>query len=183
MNSCEVPAGNRLADSLGMKEAFRDHRGKPARSFPSAFPVLRLDRIYVRGFAPQTQHLLSVTKGGPGNGTVTSDPAGINCGGDCLETYDTGTVVPITATLSTTQAVARLTEDMTQAQAEAEAIQLVRSIEPFRPYFVEDLLHPEDYAGVVAFEYEKVGGNPVTVNGDFPIKSEPDYDAALAALG
>ena len=44
-------AGNRLADALGLREAFRDHRGKPARSFPSAFPVLRLDRIYVRGFA------------------------------------------------------------------------------------------------------------------------------------
>jgi len=28
-----------------------------------------------------------------------------------------------------------------------EVIQLVRSLEPFRPYFVEDLLHPEDYDG------------------------------------
>lgn len=28
-----------------------------------------------------------------------------------------------------------------------EAIQLVRSIEPFKPFFVEELLHPEDYDG------------------------------------
>ena len=28
-----------------------------------------------------------------------------------------------------------------------QAIQLVRRIEPFRPYFVEELLHPEDYDG------------------------------------
>src|SRR5687767_9935662 len=28
-----------------------------------------------------------------------------------------------------------------------EAIQIARSIEPFRPYFVEELLHPEDYDG------------------------------------
>jgi L-alanine-DL-glutamate epimerase-like enolase superfamily enzyme len=28
-----------------------------------------------------------------------------------------------------------------------QAIQLVRSLEPFRPYFVEELLHPEDYEG------------------------------------
>jgi len=28
-----------------------------------------------------------------------------------------------------------------------EAIQLVRSLEPYRPFFVEELLHPEDYAG------------------------------------
>jgi endonuclease/exonuclease/phosphatase family metal-dependent hydrolase len=41
--------GHRLADTLGVKEAFH-HHGKPARSFPSALPVLRLDRIYVRGF-------------------------------------------------------------------------------------------------------------------------------------
>src|SRR6185312_13558615 len=28
-----------------------------------------------------------------------------------------------------------------------EAIKLVRSLEPFKPFFVEELLHPEDYAG------------------------------------
>jgi endonuclease/exonuclease/phosphatase family metal-dependent hydrolase len=42
-------AGKRLAASLGLREALADHWGRPARSFPSAFPVLRLDRIYVRG--------------------------------------------------------------------------------------------------------------------------------------
>lgn len=46
-------AGNRLADALDLREAFRDQRGKPARSYPSTFPVLRLDRIYVRGFEIQ----------------------------------------------------------------------------------------------------------------------------------
>ena len=45
--------GNRLAEALNLREAFRDQRGRPARSFPSAFPVLRLDRIYVRGFSVQ----------------------------------------------------------------------------------------------------------------------------------
>jgi endonuclease/exonuclease/phosphatase family metal-dependent hydrolase len=43
-------AGKRLAEALGLREALADHWGRPARSFPSAFPVLRLDRIYVRGF-------------------------------------------------------------------------------------------------------------------------------------
>jgi endonuclease/exonuclease/phosphatase family metal-dependent hydrolase len=32
-------------------EAFVSVRGRPARSFPSTLPVLRLDRIYVRGFS------------------------------------------------------------------------------------------------------------------------------------
>jgi endonuclease/exonuclease/phosphatase family metal-dependent hydrolase len=43
--------GRRLASALNMTEAFRDRRGKPARSFPSTLPILRLDRIYVRGFS------------------------------------------------------------------------------------------------------------------------------------
>lgn len=41
---------------------------------------------------------LSVSKAGSGSGTVTSSPAGINCGGDCSENYAAGTVVTLTAT-------------------------------------------------------------------------------------
>jgi endonuclease/exonuclease/phosphatase family metal-dependent hydrolase len=44
-------AGRMLAAELGAHEVFRDHRGRPARSFPSRMPILRLDRIYVRGFS------------------------------------------------------------------------------------------------------------------------------------
>jgi len=43
-------AGNRLAAALHLREAFHVHRGVSARSFPSSFPILRLDRIYIRGF-------------------------------------------------------------------------------------------------------------------------------------
>ena len=46
-------ASERVAQELGMIEVFRDHHGRSARSFPSGFPVLQLDRIYVRGFAVQ----------------------------------------------------------------------------------------------------------------------------------
>ena len=41
---------------------------------------------------------LSVAKTGTGIGTVTSSPAGINCGGDCAESYTSGTVVALNAT-------------------------------------------------------------------------------------
>jgi len=41
---------------------------------------------------------LSVKVEGDGSGTVTSSPAGINCGSDCTETYDQGTGVTLTAT-------------------------------------------------------------------------------------
>jgi (2Fe-2S) ferredoxin len=40
---------------------------------------------------------LSVNKTGTGNGTVTSNPAGINCGGDCSESYAAGSVVALSA--------------------------------------------------------------------------------------
>jgi hypothetical protein len=40
-----------LTEQLGVTEAFVSIRGRPARSFPSTLPVLRLDRIYVRGFS------------------------------------------------------------------------------------------------------------------------------------
>jgi Tol biopolymer transport system component len=40
---------------------------------------------------------LSVTREGNGTGTVTSQPGGIDCGLDCVETYDGGTAVRLTA--------------------------------------------------------------------------------------
>ena len=42
--------------------------------------------------------VLTVTKSGSGVGTVTSSPAGVNCGADCAETYDTGASVTLTPT-------------------------------------------------------------------------------------
>src|SRR3989344_1040611 len=47
-----------------------------------------------------TQYLLTVNKTGNGSGTVTSSPAGINCGSDCTQNYNSGTVVALTATPS-----------------------------------------------------------------------------------
>ncbi len=55
----------RLAAQLGVREVFEDqkhgplfpwmragtHRVLPARTFPAMFPLLRLDRVYVRGFS------------------------------------------------------------------------------------------------------------------------------------
>ena len=39
-----------------------------------------------------------ITTNGTGNGTVTSSPAGINCGAACSASYNAGTVVTLTAT-------------------------------------------------------------------------------------
>jgi ABC-type xylose transport system substrate-binding protein len=42
-------------------------------------------------------YALTVTKAGTGSGTVTSSPAGINCGTDCSQTYNHNTKVTLTA--------------------------------------------------------------------------------------
>ena len=53
-NDCRNEADELLAHRLGLTEAFGGPFGgveSPGRSFPSKRPLLRLDRIYVRGFS------------------------------------------------------------------------------------------------------------------------------------
>ena len=51
-NDWRNEAEARLADRLGLREAIGDlQSGRPGRSFPARRPMLRLDRIYVRGFS------------------------------------------------------------------------------------------------------------------------------------
>jgi hypothetical protein len=57
--------------------------------------TLNGDRNVTAGFT--TQAALTVVKAGPGSGTVRSATAGIECGADCAETYQSGTVVTLTA--------------------------------------------------------------------------------------
>jgi endonuclease/exonuclease/phosphatase family metal-dependent hydrolase len=49
-NDWQNRAGAVLYAGLGLVEAFEALGRAPARSYPSHWPVLRLDRIYVRGF-------------------------------------------------------------------------------------------------------------------------------------
>ncbi len=39
-----------MAKRLNLTEVSEMHHGRAARTFPSIMPILRLDRIYVRGF-------------------------------------------------------------------------------------------------------------------------------------
>ena len=42
-------ASHLLAQELQLHEVFEASHGRPARSFPVGMPLLRMDRIYVRG--------------------------------------------------------------------------------------------------------------------------------------
>lgn len=50
-NDWNNQASRLLARELQLYEVFEVSQGKPARSYPVAMPVLRLDRIYVRGLS------------------------------------------------------------------------------------------------------------------------------------
>ena len=49
-NDWSLRGGRIFAKRLHVHEVFEHHTGHAARSFPSWLPLLRLDRIYVRGF-------------------------------------------------------------------------------------------------------------------------------------
>ncbi|CAK6494816.1 hypothetical protein PANNVG_02392 [Pantoea sp. Nvir] len=47
-NDWQLRANHILKHGAGLKEVFSMKHGRPARTFPARFPLLRLDRIYVR---------------------------------------------------------------------------------------------------------------------------------------
>jgi endonuclease/exonuclease/phosphatase family metal-dependent hydrolase len=53
-NDWRRQACRELAQQLGLQEVFAQLGGKPPRTFPAMFPVVALDRIYVRGIAVLT---------------------------------------------------------------------------------------------------------------------------------
>ena len=66
----------------------------------------RLNAFNSTGASPYTNEVcgttpaatFALTVSSQGNGTVTSNPAGISCGGDCSENYSSGTLVLLSAT-------------------------------------------------------------------------------------
>ncbi len=62
--------------------------------------TMRANTSVTARFDPLPQYLLSVTKGGTGTGTVTSEPPGINCGSSCSASYTSGQSVTLTASAS-----------------------------------------------------------------------------------
>jgi len=70
-------------------------------SIPSddpARPIVTVDPV--NGTSPD-HFTLTVSKSGTGNGTVTSSPAGINCGSDCTEDFKVGTKITLKAKADT----------------------------------------------------------------------------------
>jgi hypothetical protein len=70
----------------------------------AALTVVALGLAFLPASAPAActppycpSHVLKVVKAGNGNGTVTSSPAGIDCGSQCSASYEDGTEVTLSA--------------------------------------------------------------------------------------
>jgi hypothetical protein len=83
--------------------AIRISAPSPAVPSYSAYILAIFDdvRLSEATTPPPNQYALTISKSGTGSGTVTSSPAGINCGTDCSESYNKGTNVTLTATPTT----------------------------------------------------------------------------------
>ncbi|TRX73534.1 endonuclease/exonuclease/phosphatase family protein [Pseudomonas mangiferae] len=57
-NDWRLKADQVLAEGAGLKEAFVAEHGMPARSFPARWPMLRLDRVYVRNASSHQSQVL-----------------------------------------------------------------------------------------------------------------------------
>lgn len=56
-NDWRIEAGDFLARALHVHEVFEQMHGASAKSYPSAMPMLRLDRIYYRGLKVKSAHV------------------------------------------------------------------------------------------------------------------------------
>ncbi|WP_058913931.1 endonuclease/exonuclease/phosphatase family protein [Entomohabitans teleogrylli] len=55
-------ANHVLRDACGLDEVFTRARGRPARTFPAAFPLLRLDRIYIKNASASTPSVIPLRR-------------------------------------------------------------------------------------------------------------------------
>ena len=91
-----------LTATAGSGSAFAGWTGCDSMSGMTCTVMMSAAKTVTATFNLQTQTFpLTVGKAGAGGGTVTSSPAGINCGADCSESYNSGTTVTLTAAAAT----------------------------------------------------------------------------------
>jgi parallel beta-helix repeat protein len=95
--------------SLGSK-TYSDLNGNTVTGSITLTPYSSKILIFT-GNTPLTNYTLTLQKAGTGNGTITSQPTGIDCGDDCTESYQTGTAITLTATADSGSTFAGFTGD------------------------------------------------------------------------
>ena len=96
--SADLPEGSQLTLTASSVDGwqFTNWSGGPCDGSTTDTCLITVDRPVSITATYLTGRTLTVTNGG--GGMVTSDPAGVNCGGDCSESWLEGTVITLTAT-------------------------------------------------------------------------------------
>jgi hypothetical protein len=68
---------------------------------PASGETTTIDNVDLAGGSPPPKHRLTLLKAGGGSGSVSSSPAGIDCGATCSAEFVTGAKVTLTATPAT----------------------------------------------------------------------------------
>jgi hypothetical protein len=115
---------------------------------------------------PTPMHMLTVGKTGTGSGTVTSDPAGIDCGSDCSEGYAPGTLVTITAARA-----AGCTFDGWEGDCSGTVAETAFAIDSDRACTArfEACVDPKDVSGQVISDAQAFEACQTLLAGDFQI--------------
>ena len=91
------PSSVTLRALPGANSTFSGWSGGCSGSAPTCVVSMTAAKTVTATFQAVPIYPLTVTKGGGGSGSVTSVPAGINCGVDCSDAYGSGTQVTLTA--------------------------------------------------------------------------------------
>lgn len=106
-------------------------------------------------FEPKTKYTVAVSKSGGGSGTVTSSPAGINCGATCSYQFAEGEYVDLQAAASPGSVFTGWTGDCagTTPYCSLSSLDGQRSVVAnFAPAYALTLSVISDYAGVVSID-------------------------------
>ena len=98
VSSCGAVPGVVLTATPAAGSAFTGWSGACTGTGATCSVQLTGNVAVTANFTLGTSYTLSVTRSGPGNGTVTSSPGGIDCGAACAASYASGTTVTLTAT-------------------------------------------------------------------------------------
>lgn len=139
-------------------------------------------------------HLLRVDKTGTGEGTVTSNPAGIDCGADCTEKYSVGTVITLSATPDPGSVFSGWSGDCSGTNQQTTVIMnadksCIATFSPPNPvaFYYEAVVPPHMpiwWQGQNLREDPRVGDNPYWLSGKFGWDTaSADGDIWLSRVG
>ncbi len=110
------------------------------------------------------QYTLTVDKAGTGSGTVSSAPVGIDCGADCGEVYDSGTVVTLSTSPDVSSGFSGWSgdPDCSDGQVTMDAPRSCTATFDLLQYAISGHVQTTEGVGISAVTMTGLPGNPIT---------------------